>query len=369
MQPPLVRDRSRSRRRTRRYRTTGIVAAATCLAVVGVGAVVFGVQHLGNARRIAQVQEKSLALDTSPPPTSPTASPPASASDPAASDPVPSAATAPPTAAARRAASMAAAGAGGRAGTQSAAPHRSATAPGTTGAGTTGAGARTATSAGAAAAVDPGPAAAPGTATGTGRIRFGTTYHGNGTFYGATGAGNCMFDAGSDRMIAAMNHTDYDNSQACGAWVAVTGPSGATITVKIVDQCPECAPGAIDLSAEAFAKLAAPSAGRIPITWHLLSPQLSGPVSYVYKSGSSQYWCAIQVRDHRNPVAALEVKAGGGWRALPRQDYNYFLSADGAGCGGDIRVTDIYGNQVTDTGIGIRPGVVQSGRAQLGAPH
>ena len=208
-----------------------------------------------------------------------------------------------------------------------------------------------------------------GTALGTGRIQFGPTYRGDGTFYDATGAGNCMFDAGSDRMIAAMNHTDYENSQACGAFVAVTGPNGTTVTVKIVDQCPECRPGAIDLSAEAFAKLAAPSAGRIPITWRLLSPQVSGPVSYVYKSGSSQFWCAVQVRNHRNPVRTVEVKVGGSWRALPRQSFNYFLSDGGAGCGGDLRVTDIYGNQLTDSGIAVRPDAVQPGHAQFGAPR
>jgi expansin (peptidoglycan-binding protein) len=205
--------------------------------------------------------------------------------------------------------------------------------------------------------------------SGTGSIQFGPTYHGRGTFYAATGAGNCMFEATGDRLVAAMNHTDYANSQACGAYLAVTGPTGATVTVKIVDQCPECGRGDIDLSAEAFAKLAAPSTGRIPIAWRLLSPTLPGPVAYVYKSGSSQWWCAVQVRNHRNPIRTLEVRTGGGWRALPRQDYNYFLSASGAGCGADLRITNIYGNRVTDTGIAVRPDAVQPGRSQFGAPR
>jgi expansin len=211
-------------------------------------------------------------------------------------------------------------------------------------------------------------AAASGSTSSTGRIKLGTTYTGNGTFYAATGAGNCSFPASSDRMIGAMNKADYANSAACGAFLAVTGPSGKSITIKIVDQCPECQPGDIDLSAEAFAKLAAPSAGRIRISWHLLSPSVSGPVSYVYKTGSSQYWCGIQVRNHRNPVASLAVLVKGTWKNLPRADYNYFLSADGAGCGSSIRVTDIYGNQVTDTGIAIRPDSVQAGHAQFGPP-
>lgn len=40
-------------------------------------------------------------------------------------------------------------------------------------------------------------------------------------------------------------------------------------------------------------------------------------------------------------------------------------SADGTGCGSDIRVTDIYGETLTDTGIALTPGVEQSGRAQF----
>jgi expansin (peptidoglycan-binding protein) len=145
----------------------------------------------------------------------------------------------------------------------------------------------------------------------------------------------------------------------------VIGPSGKTITIKVVDQCPEGQPGDIDLSREAFAQLAAPVTGRIRISWKLLSPALSGPVAYKYKTGSSRYWCGIQVRNHRNPVRSLEVKVNGTWKSLPRADYNYFLSTDGSGCGATIRVTDIYGNRLTDSSIAILPDAVQPGHAQF----
>lgn len=153
----------------------------------------------------------------------------------------------------------------------------------------------------------------------------GVTYHGEGTFYGATGVGNCSYDATADTGIAALNHTDYGNSAMCGAYLRVAGPLGE-VTVKIVDRCPECAPGDVDLSQAAFARIANPSAGRVPISWRLVSPDISGPVSYRYKEGSSQWWCGIQVRNHRNPVAKLEVRVGSAWRALPRYEYNYFIS-------------------------------------------
>jgi expansin (peptidoglycan-binding protein) len=218
--------------------------------------------------------------------------------------------------------------------------------------------------------VPPAAPAAPsgGGVLGTGRIQYGPTYTGDGTFYGATGEGNCLYEASSDRMIGAMNQQDYENSQACGAYLRVTGPNGKSLTIKVVDRCPECQPGDIDLSQEAFAQLAPVSAGRVKVSWQLLSPALSGPVSYKYKDGSSQYWCGIQVRNHRNPVRSLELKVNGAWKSVPRLEYNYFVSADGSGCGSDIRITDIYGNQLTDTGITISPNAVQPGKAQFGPP-
>jgi expansin (peptidoglycan-binding protein) len=200
-----------------------------------------------------------------------------------------------------------------------------------------------------------------------GRIRPKVTYRGVATFYDAgTGDGACLYGPSDDLMIAAMNHTDYESSKACGAYVLVRAAGGASVTVRITNECPlPCAPGQLDLSAQAFAKLADPSLGRIPITWSLLSPSTSDTISIRYKTGSSRSWCGIQVIAHRNPMARLEVRTSSGWRQLPRTDYNYFLSARGSGCGGAIRITDIYGQQLAVNGIALRPDVVQPTRLQF----
>ncbi|WP_030606181.1 expansin EXLX1 family cellulose-binding protein [Streptomyces fulvoviolaceus] len=211
------------------------------------------------------------------------------------------------------------------------------------------------------------PRAVSGAAPLAGRIKPDVTYDGVATFYDAAdGNGACLFGPTDNVMTAAMNTTDYETSKACGAYVRVRAASGATITVRITNLCPgECAPGQLDLSAQAFAKLADPVAGRIPITWTLLSPDTSDTLSIRYKTGSSAYWCGIQVIGHRNPVARLEVRTGSGWSQLPRTEYNYFLSEQGSGCGGAIRITDIYGEQLTVDGIAVRPDVVQSTRVQF----
>ncbi|MFD5520318.1 expansin EXLX1 family cellulose-binding protein [Streptomyces sp. NPDC127066] len=205
------------------------------------------------------------------------------------------------------------------------------------------------------------------TASLAGRIRPGVGYRGVATTYDAgTGDGACSYGPSGDLMTAAMNHTDYETSKACGAYVLVRAAGGATVTVRITNECPTgCAPGQLDLSAQAFARLANPAAGRIPVTWKLLSPGDSGTVALRYKTGSSRYWCAVQVIGHRNPVARLELRTDGGWRRLPRTEYNYFLAEDGGGCGSTIRITDIYGERLTVDGIAVRPGTAQTTRLQF----
>lgn len=210
------------------------------------------------------------------------------------------------------------------------------------------------------------PQAASAGAPLAGRIRPDVTYEGVATFYDSDGGGACLYDPSGDVMTGAMNSADYESAKACGAYVSVRAANGTSITVRITNECPgECAPGQIDLSAQAFAELADPTRGRIAITWKLASPSIPGTMSIRYKTGSSHYWCGIQVMGHRNPVARLEVRVGGGWRELPRTAYNYFISDNGAGCGGTMRITDIFGERLTVDALPIQPNVVQSTRVQF----
>ncbi|MCP2245954.1 expansin EXLX1 family cellulose-binding protein [Lentzea aerocolonigenes] len=208
----------------------------------------------------------------------------------------------------------------------------------------------------------PTPAAAPL----AGKLQPGVTRTGVATFYDSNGSGACSYDASPDPLTAAMNWSDYEDSAACGAYVLVKAANGKSITVRITNLCPApCRVGQLDLSAQAFAQLAPPVQGEIPITWTLVSPALSKKISIRYKTGSSQYWCGIQVIDHRNPVARLEVQAGGQWRQLKRADYNYFLSENGAGCGGQVAVTDLYGERLVLNALPVKPDVIQPTTVQF----
>lgn len=199
-------------------------------------------------------------------------------------------------------------------------------------------------------------------------VPFGPVHSGEGTYYYATGAGNCGFDPSPQNlMVAAMNHVDYNNAAVCGAYIQVDGPQGSVV-VRIVDQCPGCPEGDVDLSVEAFAQIAPISAGRVPISWQLVSPPLDGPIAYYFKGDSHQYWMEIQIRNHRNPIVKLEILNGGTFQTLPRMSYNFY-PASGMGTGPfTFRVTDTLGHVLVDSGIPLSPGVAVNGSAQFPPP-
>jgi expansin len=195
-----------------------------------------------------------------------------------------------------------------------------------------------------------------------------TVHQGIATYYDATGAGACSFGATpGDLMVAAMNADEYAGAAVCGAYIRVAGPKGA-VTVRIVDLCPECKAGHVDLSREAFGQIADLEQGWVTTTWQVTSPALAGPISYHFKDGSNEWWTAVQVRNHRNSVVKLEyLGPGGQWVSVGRTEYNYFVRANpGMGPGPyAFRVTDSYGHVLIDNGIPhVEDGTV-SGAAQF----
>jgi expansin (peptidoglycan-binding protein) len=191
---------------------------------------------------------------------------------------------------------------------------------------------------------------------------------GDGTYYAADGTGACSFDASpDDLMVAAMNAPDWNTAGWCGACVAVTGPMGS-VTVRIVDECPECQHGDLDLSQEAFARIADVSAGRVSITWHEVACDVQGPIAYHFKDGSNPYYAAIQIRNHRYPIAKVEAMTGSAYAEIPRVDYNYFVQSAGLGPGPyALRVTDTRGHVLDDSGVPLGDSTTTQGAAQFPA--
>jgi expansin (peptidoglycan-binding protein) len=218
-----------------------------------------------------------------------------------------------------------------------------------------------------------GTAPGPGGSTGDGGgiasgavAPFGDVHDGVATYYDATGAGACSFDpTPGDLDVAAMNAPEFAGSAVCGECVAVTGPRGS-VTVRIVDLCPECEAGHLDLSAEAFAKVANPVDGRVAIRWQATPCAVTGNVAYHFKDGSNPYWTALQVRNHRLPIAKLEIEKSGAFVEVARASYNYFVDPAGTGSGAvHVRITAIDGQTLDDTLPPVASDVTVVGAAQL----
>jgi hypothetical protein len=152
-------------------------------------------------------------------------------------------------------------------------------------------------------------------------------------------------------------------------YLDVTGPKGK-VRVKVVDSCPPCQAGHIDLSRTAFGKIADHVTGIIPITYKAaVNPSVPGPLSITFEGGSSRYWFAFNVDNHGNALRSVAVRTGGrgSWVTAARQKHNVWVVEGGAGAGPfSVRMTDVRGRTATATGVRLAPDTTQRLSARFG---
>ncbi|KAH7348068.1 RlpA-like double-psi beta-barrel-protein domain-containing protein-containing protein [Pyrenochaeta sp. MPI-SDFR-AT-0127] len=186
---------------------------------------------------------------------------------------------------------------------------------------------------------------------------------GDATFYGGNvGGGMCSFTGYTiprGLFGTALSDSNWAGGANCGACVQVTGPSGTKITAMVVDQCPGCGPNHVDLFPDAFARLAEPSKGVIPVSWDIVSCGITTPIVLKNKEGTSKFWFSMQVMNSNIPVSKLEVSTDGGktWKATTRKEYNFFEQSSGFGTDSvDVKVTSTKGGSIVVKGVSIAAG-------------
>ncbi|RKP37037.1 RlpA-like double-psi beta-barrel-protein domain-containing protein-containing protein, partial [Dimargaris cristalligena] len=92
------------------------------------------------------------------------------------------------------------------------------------------------------------------------------SYSGQATWY-KPGLGACQNTHGEGELVAAINLRQWNKDVVCGTCVQIKGFLGGTVKVKIVDLCPECNHGSLDLSPAAFKHISLLTVGRLPIEW------------------------------------------------------------------------------------------------------
>ncbi|ORX44023.1 hypothetical protein DM01DRAFT_1349866 [Hesseltinella vesiculosa] len=95
---------------------------------------------------------------------------------------------------------------------------------------------------------------------------------GQGTYYDVETRSNvCGTKVSNKDLVAALNTKQFgaktSDNPNCGKTVQVTGPTGNTVDVTIVDVCDTCEDGGVDLSPAAFEKIGQFSHGSISIKW------------------------------------------------------------------------------------------------------
>ncbi|ETP30022.1 hypothetical protein F442_20912 [Phytophthora nicotianae P10297] len=144
-----------------------------------------------------------------------------------------------------------------------------------------------------------------------------TYFTGDATSYtlGQVSAGNCnfMYDPGVDDNYAALNSEQWDSTLNCGRCAEVScdddrcSDTTSTQIVYIVDRCPECKQGDLDLSPAVFEAITGSDPDRYSIKWRFVDCPVSGNIEYCTKSGSSSSWLAIQPANFASGVASMKI--------------------------------------------------------------
>lgn len=97
----------------------------------------------------------------------------------------------------------------------------------------------------------------------------GDTYTGVGTYY-YTGLGACGQTSSDSDLMIAMNSDQYGSGYPgpqCFKYLTIEG-NGVTVSgVEVLDECPTCAYGSLDMSPGLFTHFAGTDAGTVAITW------------------------------------------------------------------------------------------------------
>lgn len=157
---------------------------------------------------------------------------------------------------------------------------------------------------------------------------YGPTFTGDGTYFGATEAGNCALRQPRPSMYAdmvpvAINDAQYDDSKSCGACLNVTGsghgsgsnPIVGNFIAYVMDRCPECNYGDIDLSRDGD--------GRWDVSWRFIECPVQD-LSFLFE-GSNEYYWKMQPRGLRSPATQVLVNGVAGERT---QD-NFYIFPSG----------------------------------------
>jgi hypothetical protein len=191
------------------------------------------------------------------------------------------------------------------------------------------------------------------------------TLGGEAVFYEANGRGSCALAFGHGDAVLSAPQAIYQQIQGCGSCLEVTGPKGSAV-VQVVDLCPTCPDNNLVINKPAYEQIAGKASGRAQVTYRAVPCGVSGNLSLRIKETSSQYWTAIQIRNHRLPIKAVAFKQGSSWARMSRSNDNFFVAEKGVGKGAlALQITATDGQVIEETLATWKDGKTYPGTAQF----
>ncbi|GMF31337.1 unnamed protein product [Phytophthora fragariaefolia] len=202
-------------------------------------------------------------------------------------------------------------------------------------------------------------------------------FTGDGTAYtlGDTTSGNCnmMSSLGfATTDYAALNNEQWDGLQNCGRCAEVTCADSRctdktkSVVVQILDRCPECKHGDLDLSPSVFKTLTGSDPSRYTIKWKFVDCPVTGNVNYCLKGGSNNFWTAIQPTNVATGIKSLQING----KATTMLDGAYYYLLDGSGKASTdlskvtVSLMDVNGVSMKDT-VSLSAGSCTKGTKQF----
>ncbi|KAF0765395.1 hypothetical protein AaE_002985, partial [Aphanomyces astaci] len=113
----------------------------------------------------------------------------------------------------------------------------------------------------------------------------------------------------------AINDNQYDTGANCGRCVSVTCvdarcQSKRTVLGQVMDRCPECSQGDLDMSLPMFQQVTGFTTDRLAISWEFVDCPVTDGVQVCAKDGSSIHWLYVQPGNTLNGVKSMRINGG-----------------------------------------------------------
>ncbi|MFI5907588.1 expansin EXLX1 family cellulose-binding protein [Dactylosporangium sp. NPDC051541] len=175
---------------------------------------------------------------------------------------------------------------------------------------------------------------------------------GSASYYTAGRNGMCNLGTPADGAYAAVGKAELSGGKNCGTLLDVTGPNGTT-RVQIVDLCPSCPAGKLDLGKGAFQRIGSLSAGIIPVTYATVRDPEVGPLRVKVKGGQGSSSLSVVVDNHGNPLSTVELQQGESFIALKHGEDNTWTGPSKLSGTIALRISDVYAHQALVSGLAL----------------